>query len=608
MVSVKWIDPIVLIASGMNTSGAPFIHNLRTKLLALHILESLLPACLEPNQIKETLEGLFNSLSSYMWDMPLALSKLEKVEKSIEDKECDNIPIKEFSFDPEKMVCCVMEAGNVLSHGMGGKGYGLASTAMTSGCFQWKFYVTRENKGNEGTCIGVSRWPVRDFNHRTTSDMWLYRAYSGNLYHNGEQSCTLPSYTQGDCITCVLDVEARTISFGKNDEEPKLAFEDVDATELYPCVMFYSSNPGEKVALCDMQMRGMPRDLLPGDPFCSPLTTALSEATVQLIRILHTNDNWMSSINHHMLCRLELIGSIMKEAKILKLNKTRSKYSIKKSTLEEKELRGQEEQLLKDEDKVQCITELAELQLRMLCREVWPVLAVVGGIDSGLRVGGQCLHKPSGRKATLLGVTKAGGNFARLQWEDADITISDTSLSSLETCKSHCFDITRLHGLKPSMLLDLTYLTGVHKEPEICNKVAQNKDPPENAVKNELEKKLDEEIAKCMADDDHNDPSSMQNQESPNVLLKDFRDHNEENEVRKGSPMKGSTELIETCPKICDRTVQKYELFLAELRAVQLSYLSVGAMKTLSVILSQGKYADLLLIPNISTSSPCTLR
>ncbi|XP_055489136.1 LOW QUALITY PROTEIN: probable E3 ubiquitin-protein ligase HERC1 [Leucoraja erinacea] len=606
MVSVKWIDPIVLIASGMNTSGAPFIHNLRTKLLALHILESLLPACLEPNQIKETLEGLFNSLSSYMWDMPLALSKLEKVEKSIEDKECDNIPIKEFSFDPEKMVCCVMEAGNVLSHGMGGKGYGLASTAMTSGCFQWKFYVTRENKGNEGTCIGVSRWPVRDFNHRTTSDMWLYRAYSGNLYHNGEQSCTLPSYTQGDCITCVLDVEARTISFGKNDEEPKLAFEDVDATELYPCVMFYSSNPGEKVALCDMQMRGMPRDLLPGDPFCSPLTTALSEATVQLIRILHTNDNWMSSINHHMLCRLELIGSIMKEAKILKLNKTRSKYSIKKSTLEEKELRGQEEQLLKDEDKVQCITELAELQLRMLCREVWPVLAVVGGIDSGLRVGGQCLHKPSGRKATLLGVTKAGGNFARLQWEDADITISDTSLSSLETCKSHCFDITRLHGLKPSMLLDLTYLTGVHKEPEICNKVAQNKDPPENAVKNELEKKLDEEIAKCMADDDHNDPSSMQNQESPNVLLKDFRDHNEENEVRKGSPMKGSTELIETCPKICDRTVQKYELFLAELRAVQLSYLSVGAMKTLSVILSQGKYADLLLIPNISTSSPCT--
>lgn len=48
--------------------------------------------------------------------------------------------------------------------------------------------------------------------------MWLYRAYSGNLYHNGEQTLTLTSFTQGDFITCVLDMEARTISFGKNGE------------------------------------------------------------------------------------------------------------------------------------------------------------------------------------------------------------------------------------------------------------------------------------------------------------------------------------------------------------------------------------------------------
>lgn len=59
---------------------------------------------------------------------------------------------------------------------------------------------------------------MHDFNHRTTSDMWLYRAYSGNLYHNGEQTLTLSSFTQGDFITCVLDMEARTISFSKNGE------------------------------------------------------------------------------------------------------------------------------------------------------------------------------------------------------------------------------------------------------------------------------------------------------------------------------------------------------------------------------------------------------
>lgn len=42
-------------------------------------------------------------------------------------------------------------------------------------------------------------------------------------------------------------MDSRTVSFGKNGDEPRLAFEDVDATELYPCVMFYSTNPGEKV-------------------------------------------------------------------------------------------------------------------------------------------------------------------------------------------------------------------------------------------------------------------------------------------------------------------------------------------------------------------------
>lgn len=163
----------------------------------------------------------------------------------VEGEEDENLSIQEVSFDPEKAQCCVVENGQGLTHGSGGKGYGLASTGISSGCYQWKvvarilpthsnqkqkktklcwdllylqFYIVKENRGNEGTCVGVSRWPVHDFNHRTTSDMWLYRAYSGNLYHNGEQTLTLSSFTQGDFITCVLDMEARTISFSKNGE------------------------------------------------------------------------------------------------------------------------------------------------------------------------------------------------------------------------------------------------------------------------------------------------------------------------------------------------------------------------------------------------------
>lgn len=66
---------------------------------------------------------------------------------------------------------------------------------------------------------------------------------------------------------------------------------------------------------------------------------------------------------------------------------------------------------------------LCDSQLSVLCLDVWPVLALIGGVDSGLRVGGACLHKPSGRRATLLGVVKEGSSLAKLQWEETDLTV-----------------------------------------------------------------------------------------------------------------------------------------------------------------------------------------
>jgi len=66
---------------------------------------------------------------------------------------------------------------------------------------------------------------------------------------------------------------------------------------------------------------------------------------------------------------------------------------------------------------------LSEAKLAALCTEVWPVLAMIGGVDSGLRAGGLCQHKPSGRRAVLLGVLKEGSSLAKLQWEEPDISV-----------------------------------------------------------------------------------------------------------------------------------------------------------------------------------------
>ncbi|KAG2466568.1 HERC1 ligase, partial [Polypterus senegalus] len=556
--------------------SVPLVKNLRARLLTFHIFEALLPVCSDPSQIKQISEN---------------------------EEEC--VPIGDFSFDPDKLICCTMESGNILAHGSGGKGYGLATTAITSGCFIWKFHITKENKGNEGTCVGVSRWPIRDFNHRTTTDMWLYRAYSGSLYHGGELGRALSSFTQGDTITCILDMEARTISFAKNNKEPKLAFEDVDASELYPCVMFYSSNPGEKVELRDLQMRGIPHDLLPGDPLCSPYPTVLLEAAIQLIRRLYHIDNWTVHINKYMQARLELIGPIVNGGANEKLNTSQRTGLSKKISLDEKDKLPDEQFTNVIEAKAPAVSELSESQLMALCCKVWPVLAVIGGVDSGLRAGGQCRHKSSGRIATLLGSLKAGSTCAKLQWEETEVSISDTPLSSLEPCEMPQMDITRFKGVKPCVLLDLVYLTGVLEDEEKHNRQPSKNNSLDGDQKCDLEKRLDEDIARIMQAEDEGLKAACPYTADRFGIVNDEAIFTDESVCGKG-------ELIENMQNQTDSEVtlqerRQCELLSSELCAIQSSYLMLGALKTLAVMLNCCKFADMLSVSRFEASSQSIL-
>lgn len=57
------------------------------------------------------------------------------------------------------------------------------------------------------------------------------------------------------------------------------------------------------------------------------------------------------------------------------------------------------------------------------CLKVWPALAVIGGVDRGLRMGGRCRSKVSGRNGTLLGTLKEGSLSAKVLWDDSDAII-----------------------------------------------------------------------------------------------------------------------------------------------------------------------------------------
>ncbi|PNI74457.1 HERC1 isoform 9, partial [Pan troglodytes] len=119
-----------------------------------------------------------------------------------------------------------------------------------------------------------------------------------------------------------------------------------------------------------------------------------------------------------------------------------------------------------------------------------------GGVDAGLRVGGRCVHKQTGRHATLLGVVKEGSTSAKVQWDEAEITISDTPLYNLEPCEPLPFDVARFRGLTASVLLDLTYLTGIHEDMgKQSTKRHEKKHRHESEEKGDVEQKPESESA-----------------------------------------------------------------------------------------------------------------
>lgn len=48
------------------------------------------------------------------------------------------LSVQDVAFDPDRMMCCSIENGHTLVHGVGGRGYGLGATPIVSGCYQWR--------------------------------------------------------------------------------------------------------------------------------------------------------------------------------------------------------------------------------------------------------------------------------------------------------------------------------------------------------------------------------------------------------------------------------------------------------------------------------------
>lgn len=179
-------------------------------------------------------------------------------------------------------------------------------------------------------------------------------------------------------------------------------------------------------------------------------------------------------------------------------------------------------------------------------------------------------------------------------------------------------DVSRFRGLKPSVLLDLIFLTGLLEEQEEARgrgggagrtrKSCSSEQEEEgwSIPRSVLERRLDEDIACVMMDDDDIERGTGLTEEteeregerernshpSPTRALSESCDDPEEGSTSSSCP---PTPTLPTPSP--HQTKPQPDVFSLELRAVRVSYLLLGALKSLAVILSCGKFTDLLLVP-----------
>ena len=65
-----------------------------------------------------------------------------------------------------------------------------------------------------------------------------------------------------------------------------------------------------QVKITDMQIQGVQRDLLPGDPVCAPAMVVMSEALISLLKNLHKNRAWTDVISEKITTQMDKVKKL----------------------------------------------------------------------------------------------------------------------------------------------------------------------------------------------------------------------------------------------------------------------------------------------------------
>ena len=358
-----------------------------------------------------------------------------------------NFQSLDISFNTARSNNVSFEKDNTVCHEPNGKSFCLLNQGLggsAGGFYQWKVTVIKEKKGNEGTCIGVSLANPTDYVHRSTKDMWLYRAYSGSRYHNGEihfDGIELPEYTEGDTISVLLNMTEKSLSFAKNNGDFKVAFTNLPTNaELFPCVIFYSNTSGERVRFHDLGSISATSEFHFGDPFCSPESESITENRISLLRDLYAhNDLWKNLIE-------EFLDDIL-------LNIASSKL------------------LGKSIANLNTSTEEANGQVDHLTQHYISALLLLGGCDQGVGIGSRVTLKDDGsREGIVFGSPDSTSATLKVIWlQNHSTSLVRAEQVILKDFANDCHDGLFNEYLlgNPARILSLIEIAGLGENPPL---------------------------------------------------------------------------------------------------------------------------------------------
>lgn len=169
-------------------------------------------------------------------------------------------------------------------------------------------------------------------------------------------------------------------------------------------------------------------------------------------------------------------------------------------------------------------------------------------------------------------------------------------------------DVKRLGGLKPTVLLDLIYLMGLLEEQkllgaQILHPARKKQCSEEDKTESDLHCSLDDDMSyedRWLAEDERTKMKEQKFEADP------FPSPSSNGDITKIMDHQELTSSPNPCQPQIPQTSQtsKVDAFVLELKAIRVSYLLVGALKSLTAVFSCEKLSDLLVVPK-SDSPNC---